>query len=76
MKKLCRYPVKKWKDIPKETQDRIRRELEVPLPPHLLRVPSTFKIREKKKRFHLPIFLAWSGFLLLILILLFLLLEA
>lgn len=33
MKKLCKYPVRKWKDIPIETRERIKRELSVPLPP-------------------------------------------
>ena len=75
MRKLCKYPVRKWKDIPYETQERIRRELAVPLPPHLIRVPSSFKIREKRKPFRWKIFIAWGIFTLLILLLLSLLLE-
>ena len=75
MRKLCKYPVRKWKDIPYETKERIRRELAVPLPKHLIRVPSSFKIREKRKPFQWKICIAWGVFTLLILLLLSLLLE-
>ena len=75
MRKLCKYPVRKWKDIPKETQERIRRELLVPLPSHLIRVPHPLKIREKKKGFRLPIIIAWSSFIGLILLFLLLYLK-
>lgn len=50
MKKPCRFPVKKWKDIPKETQERIRRELAVPLPPHLKLYPPPLRLKERKRK--------------------------
>jgi hypothetical protein len=75
MKKLCKYPVKKWKDIPYATRERIREELAVPLPEHLKRVPSTLKFREKKNPFPIHIFLAWTGLIILIIFFLFLLLN-
>ena len=75
MSKLCKYPVRKWKDIPYETQERIRRELSRPLPPHLIKVPATLKIREKKNHPPLKSIVAWSSLILLILIFLLLYLE-
>jgi hypothetical protein len=68
MSKVCKYPVRKWKDIPYETKERIKRELAIPLPEHLKRVPSTLKIREKKKNFPLLMVLGWSTLILLILL--------
>ena len=75
MRTLCKYPVRKWKDIPKETQERIRQELLVPLPPHLIKVPTTLKIREKKNNFPLKNIVAWSSLIFLILLFLLLYLK-
>ena len=59
MKKLCKYPVIKWKDIPIKTRERIKRELAVPLPPHLLKSQSFIKIKEKKKNYKPHIIIMW-----------------
>ena len=75
MSKLCKYPVRKWKDIPYETQERIRQELSVPLPPHLIKVPSTLKIREKKNHTPLRSIIAWCSLIFLILFFLLLYLK-
>jgi hypothetical protein len=75
MKKLCKYPVRKWKDIPLKTRERIRKELAVRLPKHLKRMPLSFKIREKKKSYLPSLMIAWGGLILLILISLLLILN-
>ena len=75
MKKLCKYPVRKWKDIPRETRERIRKELALPLPNHLKRIPLSFKIRKKKKSYIPSLVIGWSSLILLIIISLLLILN-